>query len=346
MCVGVEMNCNVNPALTTSCLVVLMVVLCGCRSQQIESGLEVSKVPLSARLANRDGGINGFRYYLTRPYVTVSRRLEVSTTYDVCEEENGKLKSLTTGNSYALSADSGVFIKPIPPTVQTSYRRQQEGESNQDSLESIEEIAGNIDDRTTQILTGVNAIVENTKGSQTATGTTSGISGEITVNVFQKTESKSGAVASAIQIVYLPDFEEQLAINHKNRLSSSKFALNFKNGTELSNVAGSFNSAEVPIKIAQTISTAIESAAAVASKALTTLPVSLEGALEKREVRQNSDSPLVLVAKTTFIEPGIYRLQKQSEMNVDASKGQGFLTELGLPMQTDTQVYLLEDKEE
>src|SRR5262245_14525717 len=45
------------------------------------ANVKVNKVDVQARIEGQDHHVHGFRYYLTRPYIVVSRRVPVSTTY-------------------------------------------------------------------------------------------------------------------------------------------------------------------------------------------------------------------------------------------------------------------------
>jgi hypothetical protein len=45
------------------------------------ANVKVHKVPVADRIAGNDENITGFRYYLNRPYLTVSRKVPVSVTY-------------------------------------------------------------------------------------------------------------------------------------------------------------------------------------------------------------------------------------------------------------------------
>ena len=41
------------------------------------ANVHVKKVPVELRAAGQDHHVHGFRYYLTRPYIVVSRRIEL-----------------------------------------------------------------------------------------------------------------------------------------------------------------------------------------------------------------------------------------------------------------------------
>jgi hypothetical protein len=69
------------------------------------------------------------------------------------------------------------------------------------------------------------------------------------------------------------------------------------------------------------------------------LPIVPEGAFAKNLAGKN----LAIISTTTFIEPGMYRLQKQSEMQHSPTAGQSYLTELGLAPSADVQVHLISE---
>lgn len=347
-------------------IAILLTSHSGCQHRQLfQSGLEVKKVPSDCRLSGNDYHYKGFRYYLSRPYVTVTRRLEVARNYEICElvetkAGNPKLYYLRTlressdahEENYNLyySLD-GMPVAENDPLYSSSASEIRVVSSvaftlQDDELEELQDSVSDLDDRLEQaegkigtLDRDVVALKEAAAGDAIATPAPAG---KIEVNIHEKESKKSGgAVLSAIQVAYLPDFEEQMAIEHKNRLAYGKLALNFEDGWRLSSTQGSFNSTEVPVKIAQTISSAIEAAAEIASSALKTLPVSpTRGVLDLKELHKGRT--LVLISTTQFIEPGIYRIQKPSEMRNTADMGQPFLTELGLPISSDTQVQLID----
>jgi len=101
------------------------------------------------------------------------------------------------------------------------------------------------------------------------------------------------------------------------------------------------------VRILQSISNAISAAASVKSKALSTLPITpaelLKAGAKPTTKDAGAGEPWVLVTVTEYIPPGVYRLQKPSELTCCPEKGTGFLTELGIPTETDRKVQLVQD---
>src|SRR5207253_114500 len=71
-----------------------------------------------------------------------------------------------------------------------------------------------------------------------------------------------------VQVVYLPDFEEQMSVEHVSVLSKSKIGLAFRDGWQLRSVTGNFDATDVPVQILKTVQNAIKAAGAVEGKRL------------------------------------------------------------------------------
>lgn len=122
----------------------------------------------------------------------------------------------------------------------------------------------------------------------------------------QPAEQASAAI-DAFQVAFLPDFEEQYAIQHYNCLAKAKYQMKFNHGTSLAGFAGSYDSTDVPVKILQTVGTLISEAGNVAKAAIDKTPSSTARSLSAAPV---ADFYLKI---EHVIEPGFYRLQKSWE---------------------------------
>jgi hypothetical protein len=67
---------------------------------------------------------------------------------------------------------------------------------------------------------------------------------------------KSAVVNGPIQIIFLPDMDEQYAIRSENFVSKSDFSLQFRNGWELTDVSGNHDSTPVALELIKTINAA------------------------------------------------------------------------------------------
>jgi hypothetical protein len=182
--------------------------------------LVARKVSLPERLHGCDGHVKGFRYYVSRPHLVVSRQVPIlqSVDYGVLVKagltsKGGKhpgqakdLRGRWPGAPYAIQVITPTGAKttydtagdPLPPDVASVH---------------FNPVAG--------------------------AGAGGGSSAPPLANLlgtsFADTSPTPPAAASidAIQIAYLPDFEEQMAIRHINFLAHGKFALNFRDGWQV-----------------------------------------------------------------------------------------------------------------
>src|SRR5205823_2203529 len=74
-----------------------------------------------------------------------------------------------------------------------------------------------------------------------------------------------------IQILFLPDMDEQYAIQSKNVFSKSSFGLQFRHGWELTDVSGNHDSTPVALELFATINSAVDAAKALSTSALSSL---------------------------------------------------------------------------
>lgn len=147
--------------------------------------------------------------------------------------------------------------------------------------------------------------------------------------------STSAPEPDAIQVVFLPDFEEQYAIRNKNILAKTKYQYIFRNGTELASISGSYNSTDVPVAIVETVGSLIKAAGEVAKTAIGN-PAALAGAKSSLTGRDETIEQFYIKSEY-FIEPGIYRLQKSWEeaagaavADLDPDERAGLFSRLGL----------------
>lgn len=147
------------------------------------------------------------------------------------------------------------------------------------------------------------------------------------LSTFKASDARTSAVLKGpMQIVFLPDMDEQYAIRSKNLLAKTAFALKFKEGWQLTDVGAEHDSTTVAIALLDTIDTAVNAAKDIALAGLPApaLPADVAPVLL-------SDSSLYYLYETTYIKPGVYRLNKPWEMDSETQAvGCGLLAKLGL----------------
>jgi hypothetical protein len=157
-----------------------------------------------------------------------------------------------------------------------------------------------------------------------------------------------------MDVVYLPDLDEQYVIKSKNLVSKSAFSLAFKNGSELVEVQGEHDSTVLAVSILQQIQNAISAATGAAqqqnqqqSKSSSSNQGSTTGKGASHLVRDltsptNTKRPEIYQLKeTTVIQPGVYRLNKPWEIADGPGAppvGCGLLARIGLPITTSIDI--------
>ncbi len=155
-------------------------------------------------------------------------------------------------------------------------------------------------------------------------------------------------LTGAIQVVYLPDLDEQYVIKSKNWLAKSTFALAFRNGTELAQVDAEHDATTVTIALLDLLQTAIGTAAQVAQTGIQ------QSAQSKKSAQQSGPAggqdtgggpppptdktQIYQMVERVYIKPGLYRLNKPWEISgpgCDTPTGMGLLAKLGLPTESD-----------
>lgn len=83
------------------------------------ANVKVEKVSVADRAEGRDDHVNGFRYYLTRPYLMVAKRVPVTTSYVpvAFAAQATVVKNLKAGD--LLPANAEVFLVSLVPDRQT-----------------------------------------------------------------------------------------------------------------------------------------------------------------------------------------------------------------------------------
>lgn len=149
-----------------------------------------------------------------------------------------------------------------------------------------------------------------------------------------------------IQVVFLPDFDEQYVIKSKNMLAKSAFSLAFAADSTLSEVQGEHDATTLTISLLQQVQGAIDAAKGIfgapaspasSSSSVTSAKTAATKAAGAKEALPRKPTAAYFLVETCYIRPGLYRLNKPWEMTgPDAfPPGAGLLTKLGLPVAID-----------
>src|SRR5262249_38221035 len=160
--------------------------------------------------------------------------------------------------------------------------------------------------------------------------------------IGQKPRVLAGAAAPTppglpdkIQVVLLPDFEEQYAIRNHNILAKTEYNLVFGDDSTLAEMSGSYDATTIPVAVLKTLQKAITAAGEIRAEEIKKEAPPVTG--PKAELFDLSK--VYYICQETYIEPGIYRLQKSGERQaaeapagITAERATGLLTELGFPV--------------
>lgn len=327
------------------------------------AGLEAKKVPLEERHACRDQHHHGFRYYLSRPYLVVSQRVDVVTTYEAARI------GYVAKNEKPVTEPCGQ-VKTVLEGIDTEGCRRlydMSGRLLPADMQNLTLLPFERPNKATP-----NTTTGGTGQATTATGTAPPATGTPAAPGFPPVPAPMGAATSppavsgeepntggggnnggsvdgedTLSIIFLPDFEEQMTVRSKNVLAHTKFSLQFQDGWQLKSVAGNHDSTVVPVQILNTIRNAISAAGGVEERRLQLTgqppvkPPSAED--QENKARNKAAVPTVTtrIVRTTYIEPGMYRLRKASEQAAATQSGLGILSDLGIPVLEEVRVEVI-----
>jgi hypothetical protein len=333
------------------------------------ANLEARKVPLPDRLAGTDARYKGFRYYLSRPYIVVSRRVCVGQQLIAGKLMQNKANEFfieTISESGARryldmrGEDSSAALVADESLVYVTYQGQVSPPPGQ-SPAGPGEAPG-----ATLPMGGGSVKIPPFPGTKPGPGAGKDADSPTPVSPEQFRQiladqlrrdappapppapapKPADTTPPAFQFVMLPDFEEQMAIKDCNFAARGKYELRFGDGWQLRTVGGSWDATQVAVRALQVLGDAVSATAAVRQEQLNKLPV-----VKKRgDLADQARGAQVLVVRVqgTYVEPGVYRLLKSAEKQAppEGSEGAngaaaGVLADLGLPTVTDVQTYLL-----
>lgn len=325
------------------------------------ANLHVTKVTAEKRCTEEDRHVKGFRYYLSRPYVVVKAPVlvcETSVLYVVKDKDakgepvpapkpkeevsrinpaSGVFESVSDAELAVLrrlmEKDPGVkqvVFKDKKPPVEVSQTIIDQGGG-------VKRLADLADQPGDVVVTG--AVVQGadsaaTLGDAAAAAASADRLGIPTVTADTAVPERNTAdhLRGDVQIVFLPDLDEQYAVHNCNVLSKSAYTLHFKDGWELTDVNGEFDSTAVPLEILNFIDKAITAAKTVALAGVQR-QAKLLGAdvADRSPPLKETGYTIYQVITTTYLKPGVYRINKPWEMaNGGEAGGCGLLAKLGL----------------
>lgn len=313
----------------------------------------VRKVPVESLSPEKEAHLKGFRYYLSRPYVLVKKAIPVSTESQLFVVDKKLLgtaqveplpaqleKAAAQGGLSRLDAKKEA-LETVTPDEWKRFRAQIEekgaivqtsGHGGTVSPQVNVEVRSNptqtidpskIEVSSRDYVSGKETKKANKTGDSTVAADDLKLSGTKTVDL-----------KGDIQVVFLPDFEEQYAVHNNNIIAKSDYKLRFKDGWQLQGVSGDFDSTTVALELLNTIDSAINAARNIARGSLGLSPAAAPSGREKASVLlKNTKEPVLEMVRTTYIKPGLYRINKPWEMGAGLKpQGTGLLAKMGLKM--------------
>lgn len=302
--------------------------------------LSVKKVSLKRRLEGRDGCVDGFRYYLPRPHFVVTKSVTVDFEFHVgtlgCFEKSGP-------------APAQVVVLAVPsPDGRVDYY---------DSRGEIIPVERGVHVFTPLMAKtaggGMSSLPQNRIVPANMQAPVFGEDSLPTASPFSladQLKDADGSAVAAIEVVMLPDFEHQMAIQDRNFAAKSKFSLDFEQGWQLKSVKGRFDSTDVPVRALQVLANAIGARADVKAEELQAAGRANQGAGSQDaapqpiETKRAGEVMRGVLVRRQFIPPGMYRMMKAKEIPPNCQSPCGYLSELGLPTESEVSLYRLKSE--
>jgi hypothetical protein len=327
------------------------------------ANLEVKKVSEAKRVDGKDHA-KGFRYYLARPYVVVKAPIlvsESSTLYVLADRPtapalsqsgpafgaetvsrvnpaSGAFESVSDAELAALrrllSEPEPAPVRPVghktaAPATPVVIQQGAAGLSGLVATDAATDVTADAVAADATQTTGQSGTTASGGAGSNGTGTLK----VPTVSTDPPPASRPTApLKGDIEIIFLPDLDEQYAVHNCNVLSKSAYQLYFKDGWQLTDVSGEFDSTAVPLEILNFIDNAITAAKNVATAGIDQQARILGAA----DVSGNTPSltagrTVYQVITSTYLKPGVYRINKPWECDQDhPATGCGLLANMGL----------------
>jgi hypothetical protein len=325
--------------------------------------LHVKKVPLADRAAGCDRQ-QGFRYYLNRPYLVVKAPITITemrslvlvhpdlvTSGGVAASGAGKAPGVGEARlSFVSGPRQGQTVRLADLKVETPGS----GTFRPVSPPELKRISDALTGEVTPVVardTPPDAEVSlDERGGlgAFATGPAAAGAKDTASSDLQQagtaTVKHAPALTGNIDVVYLPDLDEQYVIKSCNVLGKTSFGLTFRNGGELADVQAEHDATALPLSILQQIQAAIAAAQGVEqerikreAKALQSSKGAAPGAKMNIPAMAAAGQQMIWqMIERTSIKPGVYRLNKPWEIEGgQPPAGYGLLAKLGLPTVVD-----------
>jgi hypothetical protein len=266
------------------------------------SRLDVRKINPACRNTKADYDVKGFRYYLARPYVVVKEPIKLA--------ENVELDFLPADSEPIrtwLNMDSGE--KECSSLSTAEWRKMKQ------VIAAKQEDSGG--DNSTR--SGEDIVLAQATAPAGAT--------DIQYMGIEDDEvPEPTSLTGKIQIVFLPDLDEQYAVHHCNVMAAGAYKLLFKDGWQLVSVDGEFDATEVATELVKTVEAALKAASSGGGGGE---GAGDRGSLVKVPVKAAGLIP-VKVTRTQTIMPGVYRINKPWEVTVPNCASHDLLGKLGM----------------
>ncbi|WP_254508422.1 hypothetical protein [Anatilimnocola floriformis] len=318
-------------------------------------------------MTGADEHIKGFRYYLARPYVVVKKRIKVS-------QQVSLLAINTKDTSWAKAFVESYGRNPAEALALVPAQYVRRCETNNDAFEAVsasewEAMKNRLRPAKSDVLPvshteslGAMNLASTLQAAAPAAAVAAPVQGQVAASAAKQTSETrpsapladaecqtpagpSVALSGDIEVIFLPDMDEQYAVHNRNFLAKSSYNLQFKEGWQLAAVNGEFDSTEVAIEVLNTIDSAIEAAKSVATARLPLrypTPPAPGGNADKTIPLADSKAGREIVfleaLAVTYLRPGIYRVNKPWEMENGKPDSPGLLAQMGLPTVTDYRV--------
>jgi hypothetical protein len=338
-----------------------LLALAGCAQ------MNVTKVNPAEHAADADEHVKGFRYYLSRPYVVVKQPIPVSTEVSLLvlkaadfdnvgkEVYGAALKSGIQSQQTVsrVNPNTGV-LEPVGAAewallrqaVVDGVRSVPPGTAVAGAVPGgIQQVGATVPAANSRsVSTGVSELFIDSPVDDPATISAQRASNQLAQSSSSRdalkdpqevadNTTKTVDLTGKIDIVFLPDFDEQYAVHNKNCLAKSSYSMKFKDGWQLVGVNGEFDSTTVALELLNTIDGAINTAKSIATAGLDT-QASIAAARVRAGAPNGKQGENVYVfcevRRTKTIPPGLYRLNKPWEMTEMARPvGCGLLVSMG-----------------
>ena len=240
--------------------------------------LVVHKVPVDKRIAGSDQHVDGFRYYLSRPYIAVNAPVEVSRIESLVILKDGFAVTFLNGVGAGKTIPLDQLTTTNPGTGAVQRVSQAELAAMRSLIESrAEKLASNstVDPGVRPAALAkpapsdalMNSFAAATIGPPSEAFAARVNEGAVVQAAPPTPETPASAkdrhsvhLNGHIQIVFLPDMDEQYAIESRNFVSKSSFTLKFQDGWELSDVYADHDATPVALELLNTIDQAIDTA--------------------------------------------------------------------------------------